>query len=129
MGLISTEQYQQCDVEDDEESFAGGTGEISPVEFEPSVSKMLKERQPVLFWIWSRSRGTGTEHHGDRNQNRQRKPHCSDVFDYYLQSRVPDEPPGSITQRRNLTLWHQLDFKIKHSQKEEENRAASLLRN
>lgn len=57
-----SKQYQQCDIEDHEESFAGRTGEISPVEFEPSVVKMLKEGQPTV-WIWSRSRGTGTEHH------------------------------------------------------------------
>lgn len=60
--LQKSKQYQQCDIEDHEESFAGRTGEISPVEFEPYVVKLLKERQPAV-WIWSRSRGTETEHH------------------------------------------------------------------
>lgn len=98
--LQKSKQYQQCDIEDHEESFAGRTGEISPVEFEPSVVKMLKEGQPTV-WIWIWSRGTGTEHHIEWNQNRQRKPHCSDCD---MQSRVPNNPPGSNTQRRNLTL-------------------------
>lgn len=55
--------YQQCDIEDDKENFAGGTSEVSPVEFEAAVAKMVKECQPVL--LWSRRRGTGTERHRD----------------------------------------------------------------